>query len=246
MLGVSRTTGVGAALRSTGHDGPMPIARSTITGVATGAVVLAAAAGFGIGLPKLIDDPGATITAEDLPTLPDRLDDRFVALGALTAADAGAESPEDGALVENLANAAAQGDTDAAGTLTDLYGPATVRAYVDVQVMADLERTVAPAQMSVTVVPGDTGLVIPSGPFTVDQSGSHYELREINGHRCAVAWQDPVDPTTGQPTGGEVPASNYQAECRASRDGLSYDVYATGLDPEELAGYLDLVLEVTA
>ncbi|MDQ6524669.1 hypothetical protein RB608_13705 [Nocardioides sp. LHD-245] len=223
----------------------MPIARSTVVGATTGVLLLAGAVGFGVGLPKVVDDPAAA-SAADLPTLPDRLDDRMVALSAVTADDAGLTDPADLEAIKQVSDRAATGDTEASSDLSAIYGAARVRAYVDAQVMGQADAQAAPAQIAVTISAGGAGLVIPSGPFKIDQQGgSHYELRSIDGHRCAVAWQESADPTTGVPTGGEVPAASYQAECRAERDGLSYDVYATGLAPEEVASYVDRVLELT-
>ena len=49
----------------------MPIARSTVVGATTGVLLLAGAVGFGVGLPKVVDDPAA------VPTLPTKLDNRF-------------------------------------------------------------------------------------------------------------------------------------------------------------------------
>ena len=37
------------------------------------------------------------------------------------------------------------------------------------------------------------------------------ELEEIDGHRCAVIWNDPADPTTGVPTGQEPTAEGVPA-----------------------------------
>ncbi|GAA1509923.1 hypothetical protein [Nocardioides humi] len=224
----------------------MPIARSTVVGATTGVLLLAGAVGFGVGLPKVVDD-AAAVSSADLPTLPDRLDDRMIALSAVTAEDAGLTDQADLEAVQQVADRAADGDTEASSNLATIYGAAQVRAYVDAKVMGQSDAQSAPAQLAVTVTPGGAGLVIPSGPFAIDQQGgSHYELREIGGHRCAVAWQESVDPTTGLPTGEEVPAANYQAECRAESDGLSYDVYATGLAPDEVASYVDRVLELAA
>ncbi|KAB2808268.1 hypothetical protein ACIRN4_14345 [Pimelobacter simplex] len=225
----------------------MPIARSTIAGAVTGVLLLGGAVGFAVGLPKVSEDPGASISADSLPKLPDRLDDRMVALSRITAEDAGTTNPEDIKAIDQIATAAADGDTKASSKVASIYGPSEVRAYIDVKAMAQATAQSAPAQVAVTVTAGGTGLVIPSGPFEINQNGgSHYELREVGGHRCAVAWQQPTDPTTGMPTAGDVPPGSYQTECRAERDGLSYDVYATGLSPDEAASYLDLVLERTA
>ncbi|HVK30606.1 MAG TPA: hypothetical protein VM575_19875 [Nocardioides sp.] len=224
----------------------MPIARSTYAGVATGAVLLAGAVGFGVGLPKAIDDPGDTgsVTAEDLPVLPDRLDDRFVALGVVTAEDAGATGA-DAAQYETIAKNAATGDADAASNLASIYDAATTRSYIDVVAMGQIAQTqVRPAQFAVTVVPGDAGLVIPSGPFQATQQGAHYELKVIDGFRCSLIWSESVDPTTGAATGEEPTAANYQqVECRAERDGLTYDLFGNGMTPDEVVHYLQLVLE---
>ena len=226
----------------------MPIARSTYAGVATGAVLLAGAVGFGVGLPKAVDDPGAagSVSAEDLPKLPDRIDDRFVALGAVTAEEAGA-TPEQASEFETVAKNAATGDADAASNLSAIYDAAVTRSYIDVKAMGQIAQTqVRPAQFAVTVVPGDAGLVIPSGPFQASQQGSHYELKVVDGFRCSMIWSEAVDPATGAPTGEEPTGANYQqVECRAERDGLTYDLYGNGLTPDEVVHYLELVLDRT-
>jgi hypothetical protein len=220
----------------------MPIARSTIVGASTGVLLLAGAVAFGVGLPKAVGDgdTGSSFSGE-LPTLPDRLDDRMVALSSITPEDAGATEEADRQTIEQIAQAAAEGDQAASDNLTELYGAAVVRAYIDGSAMTEATATSAPAQMSVTLIPGDPGLVVPSGPFEIDQNGSHYELQEVGGHTCAVAWAEPTDPATGAPS-GEPTAADYQAECRAAVDGITVDVYATGLAPEEVASYVDLVV----
>jgi hypothetical protein len=223
----------------------MPIARSTYAGVATGAVLLAGAVGFGVGLPKAVDDPGApgSVTAEDLPSLPDRLDDRFVALASVTAENAGATAAEAGDY-ETVAKNAATGDAEASSNLSAIYDAAVTRSYIDVEAMGQIAQTQArPAQFALTVVPGDAGLVMPSGPFQIEQQGTHYELKVIDGRRCSLIWSEAVDPTTGAATGEDPPASGYQVECRAEQDGLTYDIYGSGLKPEEAVHYLDLVLD---
>lgn len=222
----------------------MPIARSTYAGVATGAVLLAGAVGFGVGLPKVVDDPGTSASAEDLPVLPDVLDDRFVALAAVTAEAAGAPAAEDGDY-KTIADNAAKGDTEASSNLSAIYEGAVTRSYIDVQAMGQIAQTqVRPAQFAVTVVPGDAGLLIPSGPFEATQQGAHYELRVIDGFRCSMIWSESVDPTTGVPTGKEPIGADYQqVECRAERDGLTYDLFGNGLTPDEAVDYLELVLD---
>lgn len=221
----------------------MPIARSTLTGAAAGVVLLAGAVGFGVGLPKVIDDPGATTA--DVPTLPERLDDRFIALQAITAEQGGATTPEQVEQFKTFTERSLSSEADARESLASQYGDAAVRAYLDLPDGGSLGQT-APAQLAVTVVPGEPGLLNPSGPFSVDESGAHYELEEIDGHRCAVIWNDPADPTTGVPTGQEPTAANYRVQCRTEDAGLTYDVFSTGLTPDEAVDYLELVVEQAA
>ena len=222
----------------------MPIARSTFAGVATGAVLLAGAVGFGVGLPKVVDEPDSA-SAADLPALPDRLDDRFVALGALTAEDTGGTSSAEE--IETVTKTAVENEAKASSTLATMYDGAVARSYIDAKALASAAQTqTRPAQFAVTVVPGDAGLVIPSGPFPIEQSGTHYELQQLGGHRCSLIWSESLDPTTGAPTGEEPTGANYQVECRAERDGITYDLYSSGLLPEEAVRYLDLVLEKAA
>ena len=226
------------------HDGPMPIARSTLAGAASGILLLAGAVGFGVGLPEVVDNPGATAT--ELPQLPDRLDDRFVALPAVTPQQGGAKTPDEIAQMNAFADEAAKSEKQAVSRLKKLYGDANVRSYLDVPAANTQQQGARPAQIAVTVVKGDPGLVIPSGPFPIEQQGTHYELKKINGHQCSVIWGDPYDPNTGLPTGEEATAANYQVECRTGRDGLAYDLYSSGLLPEEAVSYLEKVLELTA
>lgn len=225
----------------------MPIARSTLAGATTGVLLLAVAVGFGVGLPEVVENPdAASAETADLPALPDRLDDRFVALPAVTPQDGKATTPDEIAQMNAFAQEAAKSEQAAVKTLTDLYGEAAVRSYLDIPATTAEQQTTRPAQIAVTVVQGDPGLVIPSGPFPIDQQGTHYELKKIAGHQCSVIWSDPYDPTTGQPTGAEATAENYQVECRAARDGLAFDLYSTGLLPEDAVSYLERVLELTA
>lgn len=220
----------------------MPIARSTYAGVATGAVLLAGAVGFGVGLPKVVDDPGTTA---QVPALPDRLDDRFTALQSITPEQGGATTPEQVEQMKTFTERSAKSEKTSRAALVEEYGDASVRAYLDVPSATNPTGT-TPAQIAVTVVPGSAGLLNSSGPFQVDEPGAHYTLEKIDGNRCAVAWNDPVDPATGAPTGQEPTGADYRVQCRTEREGLTYDLYTTGLTPDEVAHYVDLVLEKTA
>ncbi|MBM9461106.1 hypothetical protein JK386_14485 [Nocardioides sp. zg-536] len=219
----------------------MRIARSTAAGIITGIVLLAVVVGFAVGLPEATG-------GKDLPKLPDRLDSRFVALSAVTPEDGGATSSAGAEQIKAFAASAQASEKKARKRLGELYGEAEVRSYLDLPATVAGNPQARPAQFSVTVVPGDAGLVIPSGPFEIDgaQTGAHYELTEIDGYLCSKLWSDPVDPMTGLPTGLEPSGDSYQVECRAERGGLTYDIYSSGLDPEETAHYLDLVLRRTA
>lgn len=214
----------------------MPIARSSLAGAATGVVLLAAAVGFGVGLPKVIDDPAAA--APTLPTLPDELDDRFVALQSVTPEQAGMTSPEQAEQFKSFTEGAIKAEKDARETLAEQYGAAQVRAYVDVPDPQSQQQTGA-AQLAVTIVPGEPGLLNPSGPFSLDQSGAHYQLQDVQGKRCAVIWKEAADPTTGMPTGQPPAPADYNVQCRTASKGLTYDVFSTGLSPDEVVGYLD-------
>lgn len=220
----------------------MPIARSTLTGVAAGVVLLAGAIGFGVGLPEVIDDPGAT-TAE-LPTLPERLDDRFIALQAITPEQIGA-TPDQAEQFKVFTEQSLASETKARESLAEQYGDAAVRAYAAVPDDASAPAQSAPAQIAVTVVPGDAGLLTPRGPFAIENAALLYELEEIDGHRCAVTVRATVDQMTGQPTGQEPTAADHDVTCRAERDGLAYELSSSGLLPEEAVAYLDKTLELT-
>lgn len=222
----------------------MPIARSSLAGAATGVVLLAGAVGFGVGLPEVVENPAAH--AADLPKLPDRLDDRFIALSAVTPEDGKATTPDAVAQMKAFATEAASSEKEARERLAGIYSGAVVRSYLDLPATVAANATTRPATLAVTVVPGDAGLVIPNGPFQIDQSGTHYDLKKIGGYRCSVTWSETIDPTTGIPTGEEPTGANYQVDCRTDRDGVTYDIYGTGLTPEETVHYLDVILEETA
>lgn len=222
----------------------MPIARSTLTGAVAGVVLLAGAVGFGAGLPKVIDDPGAT--SADLPTLPDSFDERFVGLSSVTPEQASASEPQQVEQIEAIAEAAQKTEEDTDALLAEEYGDAAVRTYLDVRAAVAAQQTgQAPAQFIVTVVPGEAGLLTPRGPLAIDNPGFHYELEQIDGHRCATILRDPVDPMTGQPTGAEPTAADYEVTCRAERDGVAYELASSGLAPEEAGSYFDRLLELT-
>ena len=222
----------------------MPIARSSLVGATSGVVLLAGALGLGVGLPKLTDEQyGAS---DDVPTLPDRIGGRFLAASELTPEDVKADNDADVDYIKKLAASTTVGDASGNDALADVYGDAATRTYVDVEAFAALKTTgVAPAVMTVSVVEGSAGLVMFGGPIPTDQNGSHYELKTIDGYPCAVAWNEPVDQTTGQPTGEKATAANYQVECRGERNGLAYDVLANGVKPDEVATYLTDVMEKT-
>ncbi|WGY02662.1 hypothetical protein QI633_02630 [Nocardioides sp. QY071] len=216
----------------------MPIARSTVVGATSGVLLLAGAVGFGVGLPKVVDDPAA------VPTLPTKLDDRFVALQAITPEQAGATSPDQAAQIKTFTDRAAKSEEETRKILAEQYDEAAVRAYIDVPAASSSSQSI-PAQIAVTVVPGNAGLVNPSGPFVVDESGSHYTLEVIDGSHCAIAWNEPVDQTTGTPTDQKPTGADYRVQCRKEVDGLTYDLYTNGLTPDEVASYVDKVLELT-
>ncbi len=218
----------------------MPIARSTLAGAATGVVLLVGAVGFGVGLPKVVDDPAAASTT--LPTLPDRLDDRFTALQSITAEEAGMTTPEQTAQFDDFTKRSVEAEKKAQKNLSDEYGAAAVRGYLDVP-DAGSQQTAAPT-LAVTVVPGSPGLLNPQGPFAIDQNGGHYELKEVQGKRCAMTWNEQVDPTTGVPTGQPPTGADYSVQCRTESKGLTYDITSNGLTPDEVVGYLDKVVEL--
>lgn len=224
------------------HDGPMPVERSTVAGLAAGALLLAGVVGFGVGLPEIAgDDKAAT---PELPKLPDALSSDVKALSAVTATDAKAKTDADKKSIAEFAKRVADSDKKAASHLASLYDEATVRSYVSLASM-DPQKSQGVRTLGVSVVPGDPGLVIPRGPFEIEGQGAHYSLKKINGHNCAVSWSEQVDPTTGQPAQGADNSQSYQVECREGRDGLAYSVFANGFDEKQVAGFLDTVLKKT-
>ena len=221
----------------------MPIERSTVAGVAIGAVLLAGVVGFGVGLPELVGDSDETAAVE-LPKLPDTLTDDVKALSAVTPEDAQARTEQDSKDIEQFTQRVAQSDREAASHLATLYDQATVRSYVSLKSM-DPQTSTGLKTLGVSVVPGEAGMVIPRGPFEIENSGAHYKLQKVGGHQCAVSWSEQVDPSTGQPVQGGDNSSSYQVECRDDRDGLAYSVFGNGFDEKQIAGFLDKVLAAT-
>jgi hypothetical protein len=210
----------------------MRITRATIVGIVAGLLVLGAFAGFAIGLPKVVKT--------DLPALPDRLDSKFVAISAATPADLGSTSAQGAAQAQQVAANAKTGDATAGANLTSLYGDAEVRSYLDVSVLSTGHQLQsAPAQLSITVAPGEAGLVIPSGPFAIDQNGQHYKLEKVNGFQCASVYGDPQAATA---TTAATGTTYLQADCRGAADGLAYDIFATGISVDDVASYLQRVI----
>lgn len=207
----------------------MPFARSSLAGIATGAVLLAGVAGFGVGLPKVIDSPDAA--AATVPSLPDKIG-TMTALSAVTAEDAQAKTDEDRAGIDQLTVAAKENDANAIKLLKKQYGDAVVRAYVDVAQMRTAQQTGSVGQFTITVVPGEAGLVMPGGPYERES----YKLQVIDGHKCSVAW-------SASPTGEPPTAAAYQVECRAEADGLTYDIYSLGMTPEDVAAALTTLVD---
>ncbi|WP_435770042.1 hypothetical protein [Nocardioides sp. SYSU DS0651] len=221
----------------------MPIDRSTAAGLTAGVVLLAGFVGFAVGLPEVAGDSGQATA--DIPELPDRLGDDVVALSAVTPEEADAQGEEEAAEIEQFTERVQASDREAAKHLASLYDDAAVRSYVSLDSMTD-PQSQGVQSLGVTVVPGEAGLVIPRGPFQIDSQGTHYELRDVDGYRCGISFNDQVDPTTGMPAeGGEANPASYQVECRAERDGLAYSVFANGFDEQQVAGFLDSVLAAT-
>ncbi|MEV5003405.1 hypothetical protein [Nocardioides sp. LML1-1-1.1] len=218
----------------------MPIARSTLAGATTGVVLLAAAVGFGVGLPKVVDEPAAA--AGSLPTLPDKLDDRFVALSNVTAEQVGMDTPEGAPQFKTAIAKIKASEKEASAYFTKEYGAARVRGYIAIPPPGSQTGS---AQMAVTIAPGAPGLLNPQGPFMTDEVGAHYQLKDVQGKRCSVTWRDATDPATGMPTGQAPTAESYVVQCRTESKGLTYDIFSNGLTPDEVAGYLDKVIDLT-
>ena len=209
----------------------MRITRATIAGIVVGVLLLAVLAGYAIGLPKV---EGA------LPSLPDRLDAKFVAISAASPTELGSTGAQDDALLQQVTGKAKDGDKKAADHLSDLYGDAVVRSYIDVsQLSTGQPLQSAPPQLSVAVVKGEAGLVMFSGPLQNDQDGQHYHLEKVDGYQCADIYTDPQPATQTTPASG---TRHLETECRGSANGLAYDVFASGLYAKTTAGYLHRVI----
>ena len=197
----------------------MPIARSTQAGIATGVVLLAAVAGFGIGVPKATGSASAST-----PDLPDEIAG-YTALATLPSEQAEA--------LGITSEAAAEQDTDAEANLSEQYGDASVRYYIDAEDAANVQTTGGFGRFSIVVIPAeDAALPMFGGPYESDA----YELRTIDGHRCSIAWQPSAD-------GAEPDAYAYQVQCRTVVDGLLYDIYSSSIAPDDVAALLTEVTE---
>ncbi|WP_460850926.1 hypothetical protein [Nocardioides montaniterrae] len=200
--------------------------RATIVGIVGGLVLLAALAGVAIGLPK--------ITGQ-LPHLPNKLDDRFVAISAATPEELGATSAQELPQVAQFVARAKQRDDENTDHLSDLYGEATVRSYLDVSALKQQSTGQLPPQVGVTVVKSAPGLVIPSGPFQVDQDGQHYALKQVDGYQCASTYADPQPAT---PTTAATSTQYLQTECRTDKGEYTYDVFGSNISPDDVAALL--------
>lgn len=213
----------------------MRITRATIAGIIGGILLLAVLSGYAIGLPK---------AEGGLPSLPDRLDSRFVAISAASPDEiaksygaSAAQAAQITAVAGKISDNAKTGDDKNTDDLTKLYGDATVRSYIDSDGPASgSSRT---AQLAVTVVKGESGLVIPNGPFQFTQDGQHYVLQSVDGYQCAVLYTDPQAATATTPATG---TTYLQSECRGDANGMAYDVFGSGLSAQDVAGYLHRVI----
>jgi hypothetical protein len=149
----------------------------------------------------------------------------------------GAAATQISAVADKITAQARTRDQKSADQLTDLYGDATVRSYIDSDGPA--AGASSTATLAVTVVKGQSGLVIPSGPFQIDQDGQHYALQQVDGYQCAVVYADPQPATSSTAATG---TTYLQSECRTDAGGLAYDVYASGLSAQDVAGYLKRVV----
>lgn len=207
---------------------PMPSASSAVTGIVSGVVLLAGVVGFGVGVPEMT---GETSSAS-APELPDNIGS-FRAFTVLTPADLGAQGAEQEESYASDIEMVAGLEEQAEKTLTEQYGDASVRRYIDDE---QVRSGTSAGVFTLTVVPGDdTGLVIPYGPF--EQEGA-YELRTIDGHRCAVLSQSSTP-------GAQPTEADYQVECSTVADGMVYDLHAVALAPEDVAALLTEAVDAT-
>ena len=205
----------------------MRITRATIVGIVGGFVVLALFAGFAIGLPK--------VTGK-LPELPDKLPPGFVAISAATAGDFGVTSAADTQGVAQLVENAKLRDKESSDHLSELYGDASVRTYVDPAAFAQARQTgTGVANFTVTVVNTAPGLVIPSGPMQVEVSGQHYETKKIGDAQCAATFTDAQPATQTTPATG---TTYLQTECRESKGDFTYDVYGSNVSTDDVTAIL--------
>ncbi|HWU21076.1 MAG TPA: hypothetical protein VN088_06105 [Nocardioides sp.] len=206
----------------------MRITRATIVGIIAGVLVLGGLVGFAVGLPK----------AEGLPKLPDTLGAQVFGLSTLTSEEVsgalGAQATQ-GADFDKLRTTTLASDKKAEQQLTDLYGDARYRTYLDLGHQDRLQAGSGPISIGVTVVATEPGLVFPQGPAAIDRGAGHYSLREIDGYQCAGTYQDAQPATSTTPASPELYGTS---ECRGERDGYTYDVYATMTSMDEAAAYL--------
>lgn len=222
----------------------MRISRATVVGSVVGVLALAVLIGYAVGLPKAVggDDGRATSTAPSLPTLPDRLDARLVAMAAVSPDDFGFTPQQNQQVARAIGRASAQQDAAASKKLSELYGtPAVVRYYARPEdVVKALHTGDAVSSVAVTVLAAPPGLVLPSGPVTADEAMiGHYDLTKVHGHQCAAVFQG-AQPKT--PVSPATPASYKLAECRDTAGGLTYDVFGSGVSLDQVVGYLDELL----
>lgn len=206
----------------------MRITRATIVGIIAGILVLGGLVGFAVGLPK----------AEALPKLPDTLGAEVFGLSTLTSEEVsgalGAQAVQ-GTDFDQLRATTVTSDKKTEQQLTDLYGDARYRTYIDLGHQDRLQPGSGPISIGVSVVATEPGLVFPQGPTAIDNGAGHYAMREIDGYQCAGVYQDAQMATS---TSAASPEMFGTSECRTEHEGYTYDVYASSTSMDEAAAYL--------
>lgn len=207
---------------------PMRITRATIVGIIVGVLLLGGLVGFAVGLPK----------TEELPKLPDTLGAQVFGMSTITAEEvSSALGPQAaaGADFDKLRSTTATRDAQTSQQLSDLYGDATYRTYIDLGHQDRLSAGSGYISIGVTVVKTQPGLVFPQGPAAIDNGAAHYAMRQIDGYQCAGTYQD-AQPASA--TSAASPELYGTSECRTERGGYTYDVYGSSTSMDEAAAYL--------
>lgn len=191
-------------------------------GILIGVVALGLLAAFAVGLPKLDDGPAEPAAAAEL-SLPDTLPGGYLAAD-LESSFADTQYADQAAVIAK--QQAAQTDYGNQVLPEALGAPAVTRSYLGGEDQA----------VFVQVFSSDGGAFSPpslSDP-EASQGAGGVTMAAVGDGVCALTYAQSADGSLGDPT---------QVQCQVTRDGLTVQVQAGGIDAEDLVALATDVLD---